>query len=227
MGKNYIKKHFDERIILLPMWVRGLDPITGNLPSGHTPNEALYDNIDYLASVMGKRGQHALRRTLPDGTAREAVAESYRSINFVKQQDGYAKMAVEFLLSDPFFYSTTKAVDLRTVSSGTLSWTLNNSGTAPATSATITLTGPLESPKLECLNTGVLLQYQGTIGLGESVIIETRDFTCEKDGINMISAIRHGGDAYWLILDSGDNTMKLTSGVIGGTCKIEYYPPYL
>ncbi len=225
-GKRYIKKRYDERIVMLPMWVRGLDPITGNLPSGHSLNSALYDNIDYLTSLLGMSGQHVLRRTLPDGSTREAVAEVYRPISFVKQQDGYAKFAAEFLLVDPFFYSTIKSQDLRTISAGTFSWTLGNSGTAQVTSATITLTGPLDSPKLENLNTGVFLQYQGSIGLGESVVINTKDFTCTKDGTNMISAIRHGGDAYWLIIEVGNNSMKMTTGVTGGSCRIEYYPPY-
>ncbi len=74
-GKRWIKKRYDERIVMLPMWVRGLDSLTGKLPSGKSKNEALYENIDYLSGVFGKRGQFVLKRILPDGTEREAIAK--------------------------------------------------------------------------------------------------------------------------------------------------------
>jgi hypothetical protein len=83
-GKRWIKKRYDERIIMLPMWVRGLAPLTGKLPSGKSENEALYDNIDYLSGVFGKRGQHVLKRILPDGTVREAIAGGVQACQFRK-----------------------------------------------------------------------------------------------------------------------------------------------
>lgn len=66
-GKKWIKKRYDTRIVMLPMWVRGLDPIIGKLPSGLSSNEMLYQNIDYLSKVLGASGQHTLIRTLPSG----------------------------------------------------------------------------------------------------------------------------------------------------------------
>lgn len=224
-GKRWIKKRYDERIVMLPMWVRGLDPLTGKLPNGKSENEMLYDNIDYLSSVFGKMGQCVLRRILPDETVREAIAEVYRPVSFVKTQTGHAKFAVEFMLSDPFFYAPQPIIQTQSITSMTQEWSHNNPGNAPTTDAIITLSGPMESPKLECLGTAVWLQYQGSIASGESVVVNTEDFKCTKGSTNMLSAIKHGGDAYWLILESGYNQLRI-SGALGGSVKLEYYPAY-
>jgi len=42
----------------------------------------------------------------------------------------------------------------------------------------------------------------------------------------MIAAIKHGGDAYWMTIESGSNSMKATTDTNGGSIKIEYYPTY-
>lgn len=225
-GKRWIKKRFNEREIMLPMWVKGLDPLTGKIPDGKSLATTLDENIDYLTSVFGKEGQHVLRRTLYDGTIREASAEVYSPVTFIKKLPGYAVFSVEFLLVDPFFYSIYKDVKTKSISSTSVEWTYNNSGTAPVTNAVITLNGPLVSPKIENLNNNVWLQYHGNISTGESVVIDTGDFTCIKGSRNMIAAIKHGGDAYWMILESGVNSLKITTDTTGGTAKIEYYPAY-
>lgn len=225
-GKKWIKKRYDIRIVMLPMWVRGLDPITGKLPSGLSSNEMLYQNIDYLSKVLGASGQHNLIRTLPSGEKRETKAEVYQPVIFKKVQDGYAKCVVEFLLSDPFFYSQQQVTETTDITSLTQEWTHQNPGTAPATKVDIEMIGPMESPKLECVETGVWLSYLGTIGVGETVTINTEDFSCEKDGLNMISSLKHGGDAYWMILSAGDSQLRLTNEITGGQVRIKYYPAY-
>ena len=225
-GKRWIKKRYDERVIMLSMWVRGLDPLTGKVPSGQSETEALYNNIDYLAAVFGKRGQQPLKRILPGGVERQATAEVYRQVDFAKTQAGLAKFTVEFLLADPFFYALEKTQEIKTVGAATYEWSHNNPGTAPVTNVTITLTGPLESPMLVCLENAIWLQYQGSIGNGESVVINTGGFSCTKGGSNMLSAIKHGGDASWLTLEAGDNQLRVTSTLTGGSVKLEYYPAY-
>jgi len=225
-GKKFIKKRYSERNVMMAMWVRGLDSITGAIPEGKSEKELLYENIDYLSSVFGKKGQHSLRRILPDGTVREAKAEVYRSAIFVKKPAGHAKFSVEFQLADPFFYGVDLASETKAIGSVNYEWNHTNVGTAPVTSVVITLRGPLESPKLECINNGIWLQYQGSIETDEIVVIDTGNFTCKKEGLNMIAALKHGGDAYWFILESGVNQMKLTGNTTGGTIKLEYFPAY-
>lgn len=213
-GLRHIKKRYKSKQLILSMWVRGANM------------EIMDDNIDYLTKLFGMRGQHTLRRIMRSGEIREAQAEVYGPVSFVPKRPGYCKFSVEFELADPFFYGTDLTSQTKAIGSTEVAWTHSNPGTAPVTKAVITLNGPLDSPRLENLDNEIWLKYQGAIAAGETVVINTADFTCEKDGVNMISAIKHGGDAYWLTLEPGDNSMEVTTQETGGSIEIEYYPAY-
>lgn len=90
----------------------------------------------------------------------------------------------------------------------------------------ITMEGPLSNPVLRNQNNGVWVQYIGTIPIGKAVVLDTKRFTCMQDEDNMISIVKHGGDAYWMILDAGDNSMELETETIGGSVTLEYYPAF-
>ena len=105
-------------------------------------------------------------------------------------------------------------------------WTHANKGSAPSTAMVITLEGPLSNPIIRNQNNDVWLQYLGTIASGEAVVLDTRYFTCLQGDENMISIVKHGGDAYWMILEAGNNSMELESDTIGGRVKLEYYPAF-
>lgn len=225
-GKRWIKKRYSDRVLTFLMWVRSVDPITGAIPSGKTADQVLGENIDRLTQLFGSPGQHVLAKEMPDGTTREAAVEILRPVKFSLKPHGLTKFALEIAMADPFFYGLDLYSDQQVISLPTFAWVHINPGTAPATKLSLVLTGPLESPKLECLETGTWMQYQGSIALGEAVTIDAADFTCEKDSLNFISAIKHGGDANWMILYAGDNHLTLTSGATGGSCQILYYPVY-
>lgn len=213
-GTRWIKKKFDRRKVVLSMWVRG------------TSRSDLDTNIDSFLRGIGKLGVHTLRRTMRSGAVREAQAEVVSEINFVTKNPGYAKFALEFELADPFFYGTTKATETKSASTGSVKWSHAYAGTAPCTAMQITFTGPLSSPKITNETNAVWLQYLGKIAVGETVILDTKYFKCTKGVNNMISAIRHGGDAYWMTFEYGANSMKLETGTTGGSAKIAYYPAY-
>jgi hypothetical protein len=213
-GNRWIKKRFDSRKVVLSMWIKGTDRAN------------LDDNIDDFLTAIGQPGLHTLSRTLRSGETRLAQAELCAEIHFVRKNPGYAKFALELELPDPFFYATGKTANVRTVSTSPLTWTHANSGSAPATNLVITLEGPLSNPVLRNQNNGVWIQYIGTILSGESVVLDTKHFTCLQGDQNMISIVKHGGDAYWMILDAGDNSMELETETTGGGVTIQYYPAY-
>ena len=210
-GNRWIKKRFDSRKVVLSMWIKGAD------------RADLDDNIDTFLMAIGTPGLHTLSRTLRSGETRLAQAELCSEIHFVRKNPGYAKFALELELPDPFFYATGKTTDEKTIDSSPLVWTHTNAGSAPATSMAITLEGPLSNPVLRNRNNGVWIQYLGTIASGETVVLDTKHFICLQGEDNMISIVKHGGDAYWMILDAGDNTMELETETIGGSVTIEYY----
>ena len=213
-GKRWIKKRFDSRKIVFSMWIKGTDRID------------LDDNIDAFLAAIGNPGLHTLSRTLRSGETRLAQAELCSEIHFVRKNPGYAKFALELELADPFFYGTGKTTDAKAVDSSPCIWTHVNTGSAPATQMVITLAGPLSNPVLRNQNNGVWIQYLGMILNGESVVLDTKHFTCQQDDNNMISVVKHGGDAYWMILDAGDNSMALETDTTGGSVTLEYYPVF-
>jgi len=213
-GNRWLKKRFDSRKVVLSMWIKGTD------------RADLDDNIDVFLKAIGKPGLHTLSRTLRSGETRLAQAEVCSEIHFVRKNPGYAKFALELELPDPFFYATDQATEAKAVVSSPITWTHLNTGSAPATNMVITLEGPLSNPVLRNKNSGIWIQYVGTILSGESVILDTKYYTCLQGDQNMISIVKHGGDAYWMILDAGDNSMELESETIGGSVSLDYYPAF-
>ena len=213
-GNRWIKKRFDSRKVVLSMWIKGTD------------RTDLDQNIDAFLTAIGNPGLHTLSRTLRSGETRLAKAELCADIHFVRKNPGYAKFALELELPDPFFYALSKTTDVRAISSSPFTWTHLNVGSAPATSMVITLEGPLSNPILRNRNNGIWIQYVGTIASGQSVVLDTKHFTCLQGEDNMISIVKHGGDAYWMILDAGSNSMELETDVIGGKITLSYYPAY-
>lgn len=213
-GNRWIKKRFDSRKVVLSMWIKGTD------------RADLDNNIDAFLTAIGKPGLHTLSRTLRSGETRLAQAELCSEIQFVRKNPGYAKFALELELPDPFFYGTEKTADVRTGSISPIIWTHVNAGSAPATYMVITLEGPLSNPILRNRNNGIWIQYVGTIASGQAVVLDTKYYTCLQGDQNMISIVKHGGDAYWMILDAGENSLELETETIGGSIMIQYYPAY-
>lgn len=213
-GNRWIKKRFDSRKVVLSMWIKGTD------------RADLDNNIDSFLTAIGKPGLHTLSRTLRSGETRLAQAELCSEIQFVRKNPGYAKFALELELPDPFFYGTEKTADVRTGSISPIIWTHVNAGSAPATYMVITLEGPLSNPILRNKNNGVWIQYVGTIASGQVVVLDTKYYTCLQGDQNMISIVKHGGDAYWMILDAGENSMELVTDTVGGQVTLEYHPAY-
>ena len=213
-GNRWTKKRFDSRKVVLSMWIKGAD------------RPDLDNNIDAFLTAIGKPGLHTLARTLRSGETRLAQAEVCTEINFARKNPGYAKFALEFELPDPFFYAKGKVTDVKAVTTSPLTWTHVNTGSAPATHMVITLEGPLSNPVLRNKNTGVWIQYVGTILSGESVILDTKYYTCLQGDQNMISIVKHGGDAYWMILDAGDNSLVLETETTGGSVTLDYYSAF-
>ena len=101
-----------------------------------------------------------------------------------------------------------------------------NAGSAPATDMVITLEGPLSNPVLRNRSNGIWIQYVGSIANGKALVLDTKHFTCMQGEDNMISIVKHGGDAYWMILDAGNNSMELETDTIGGKVTLSFYPAY-
>ena len=228
-GKRFVKKHFEERTVTLNMWVRGRDA-DGNPVPGKTERQVLEENTETLKKLFGApRGQAAFRYKLKDGsTWRKALAEVVNVISFNKEMSGtVARFSVDLLLADPYFYAESYTTDTKPISATPTEWTHNNPGSAPAKKMLITFSGSLAAPKLENVSAGVWIQYNATIGSGETVIFDLENYTITKGSTNMISVLKHQGDPAWFLLDPGNNSLKVTCDEApSGSVEIKYYAPY-
>jgi hypothetical protein len=228
-GRRFVQKHFEQRTISLNMWVRDRD-VDGNPVPGKTERQVLEENTTALKKLFGApRGQVAFRYKLRDGTTwHKAMVEVVNIITFEKITGGLAaKFSVDLFLADPFFYAEAYTTDAKALTATPTEWTHANPGTAVAKKILITLAGSLNTPKLENVSAGVWIMYNGVIGGGETVIIDTTNFTVYKGATNMISVLKHQGDPAWFLLDPGNSSLKVTCGEVPtGNIEIKYYAPY-
>ena len=209
-GTRWVKKRYDHRKVVFAMWIRGRD------------RTELDQNIDDFLRTFGRPGTHSLQRTLSSGMVREAQAELASAIQMVRKSPNHVKFALELELADPFFYDTKLTEDTKIVSSSPLEWIHENPGTAVAIGLEIVLSGPLQNPLLRNRSNDVWLQYLAPIAADETVVIDTKAFTCVAGDENRMTALRHGGDAYWMVLQAGQNLLRLESDVAGGSVTLRY-----
>lgn len=232
-GKRYRKKRFESKTIILSMWVVGLNPETGLYPTDKEFIEQFDTNVNTLTRLFGKNGQFQLVRQTRDGKDLIAMAEIIKDVVFIPKYPGYAKFAVEFDLADPFFYPEDYEESTITITSSPQTINIDNPGTAETNSIIVKLHGPLANPRITNENNGIWIQFQGSVALGEMVVIDMKDYSCVKSSFphegeteNFISGIKHGGDMNWLALEAGANILTVTSDVTSGEVEILYYPAY-
>ena len=218
-GERWVKKMFESRRMPFKMRVIGVNPLTGEIDS--TARAHLEANIDYLIGLLSTRKLNQLIRTMSDMSKRIAQAEVAGEIFFAGgDMTNYADFVVEFNLPDPHFYAETQ----RTIALPAGTKVVANPGTAESERFDITLTGPLTNPKITNTTNGVWLQLGGELTDGQTAIINTYDFTVTIGGVSVLSALTHGQDYRWLVLESGNNTLKLEGGA--GSAELKYYPAY-
>lgn len=212
-GTIHSPKIFDERTISLGMWIVGDN------------RQDFQSRLDTLKQLLGRRQRQTLQRIMEDGSTREAQAEVARTLGFRKQGPAYGRFTVDFLLAEPHMRSDT-LTDTGSVgiSSSPHDFTLNNPGTAEDRSAIITFDGPLENPKLTNQDNGIWVGLIGILGAGSSYEINTAEFSISPTDYDIL---QHSGDNYFMVINPGDNAMRLETDTTGGSVRIQFYAPYL
>ena len=216
-GATWTKKYYDEKIIVLAMWIKG------------TSLTDTQSNLDSVRRIFGIREQAILQRTMPDATVLQAMAEVSGQPTFVYHGPLLVTGTVDFRLSEPFMRSLSLDTEVVTIANSP--YDLVNGGTAEEQRALITFTGPLDHPILTNTTNNVAVQYNDTLSSGaHSVVLDCGALTAILDGsTNVIGSIIHTGDPAFMTLDPLHNAMTLTdnTGTNVGTATIEFYPPYL
>lgn len=230
-GQLWVPKLFDQRTVPLQMWIVGCDD-DGALPTAHSRRAQLNANEDELLRLFGVRHrlvEFVRIKDMPDGPLTlTGRAECSNPMSPSTMAGGTrATLTVDLTMPDPFWYGPEETVSI--TSSGA---TVTNPGSGESLDMELSLIGPLTNPRLVNSTTGIEVRYSGTISTGQTVVLDTANFTALLDGsTNVIGLVRHVGAPQWMKLFPGANTMALNNwqgGSVGaGSVSLTYRPPYL
>lgn len=200
-GRIRSRKRFDQRTVVLPMWVQGCDD-DGRIPSNSSEAAQLFRNVDELTRLFAADSVE-LVHTLPDNSARRIVGEVVDVIDFTATQ-GLAKFSVALVCPEPFWEDVNQTY--QTVA-GVGSFQLNYfaGSTAPIEDATVRFNGPCSNPKISTVVDGreVSVTIAALIGYGQWVQLDSKLWKLSRSSViangNTVD-IDHVGDPRWLVL---------------------------
>lgn len=223
-GQTHVDKYFEQRELTLALVV------TGEVPGQPPRAEVLAANLAILQGLFAVDGQSTLTRKR--GTRTESALAECINLNVVPRGPLHADLIVDLLLADPLWYGTTQQITTLPFSSVPYSGTVNNPGSYRSEKFVVTITcgasTSITNPQIAIGSTWV--KYTGTVSAGQSLQIDVGNFTATKAGSSVISAITWDqGQARWLLLQKGSNTIQVTADGISNTptLYVTFYPPYV
>lgn len=229
-GRLWVPKMYDQRVVPLAMWIVGCDA-NGLLPTAHSRRAQLNANEDALLRVFGIRHRQITMvrvKRMPSGPLTlTGLVECAGTMSPSMMAGGTrATLTVDLLMADPFWYAPLATESV--TSSGA---TITNPGSAEALDMQVSFVGPLTNPRLVNTTAGIEVRYAGTISSGQTVVLDTANFTALLGATNVIGSVRHVGAPQWMKLRPGANVMALNNwqgGAVGaGSVTVAYRPPYL
>lgn len=217
-GAHFVPKMFDQREITF-----GIEVISESIAD-------LEQKFETLHALLNTTAQKYLSYLAHDGTTRQALAEVTSQLSPTREGDALvAKIAITFLLAEPFFRDSVLYEQTQEINSDPLTYILRNNGSAEELKAHIRLDGPLLNTVIHNLTTGSTLEYYYSIDAGHWVEIDCGNFTAIDDlGANKIGYILYTGTPTFMALASGDNTLSVNDGIATtGTVQFHFYPPYI
>lgn len=173
-------------------------------------------------------GPGALVATLEDGTVVTAQARALSLVPAPDDPGPTKRLSVTMDAVQPPYWLGVDVVDAaRAISASPTNFTLTHPGTEQAHRIVFTFTGPITNPRITNLENGVYVEWLGTVGAGEILIIDCLAFTATLDGDNVVGSIRHSGAREWMVILPGDNDLRVTRTGGTGTLTTTFEPPYL
>ncbi len=229
-GSRSFTKYYGERKLTLTMFVMGADPFTGAVPGGDAPRDYLFENLDKLRQLFGRRDTLLSLTYTNNLTVRTTQVEVTGTMDFASiNAGGLAEFAVDLTMPDPFWYG----VELTPSKSWTThpqTWAdVNNPGTFDTVKMVIRIVGDCQNPKLTLQDgSGLYVQVLTTLGGSDTLVIDTDAYTTTLNAVNIIGSLRHLGDPAFFKLHPGDNDIVMASdAATNATVTITFKPPYL
>ncbi|MFE9742966.1 hypothetical protein [Streptomyces sp. NPDC006477] len=216
-GERWIKKFYAPARKQLIMWVSSRDKDTG--VEGATldiKRQNLDENIDYLMLLFGRRTRLLdVRRTLSNGTIRQASAEVVAQIDPLMVGLSHAKFSVELNIPSGFWRDVASSTMLTTAPGSNI--VIAAGATAPMVDLEFRITGPATNPRVTDVESGSYFQYNGTVSAGNTLAVKNSTMTITG---GTLSNMVHDGETNWVTLYPSINGTKLNftaSGTTGAT----------
>lgn len=208
-----------------------LDILLAGSALGVGPSDALKiarfdERMSLLRRLFSPRaGLGLLEAEFLDGTIITTRAQAADAISIGEGTAWYRKLAIPMVGPDGHWFLPTVSQTVSIAASPT-DFTFVHPGSEAGYRVTITLTGPLTNPRVRNQDTGIYVECLVTLALGEQLVLDGFRKTALVGATNVIGSVRHVGDFQWLWLEPGNNAIRVTSAVTGGSVKIDFEPPW-
>ncbi len=202
------RRWYDQATFTLPMWIKGVDPVTGVVPGGSDGLNEFYKRADAMQQLFAADAQpFDIVHTRNDGQQRQAQCRlAGDPISFTRDKSSplFGRFGVALTIPD----GTWRDVGITTqqlagTTGQTLTWSSFLGATARMSDLTLTF-GPSTNPKLA--QGGVSFSYSGVIAAGRRLVVDcaTWDITGLIDAggtwTPAFTGITHTGDARFFVL---------------------------
>lgn len=190
----------------------------------------LADKRLFLAGLFRpSKGLRDLAATLENGTVISIPARATPGgIDYGDEPAATRTVNVALEAPDPPYWRGAEVVDLdRAIAASPTDFTLANDGNERTHEIVFEFTGPLTNPRVTNLTNGIYVEALVALGAGEILTIDGSSFTVDIDGTNAIGSLRHSGSRLWMLLEPGDNSMRITATAAGGSATSRFRPAYL
>lgn len=211
--------------IVWPMWLKGVDPTTGQVSAGTTVDE-LRRRYDAMCRLFGPF-ELDVRYTYDDGTVRKALCRLWQEpLDFEEQPASpwFGRFTPALTIPGAFFSDVSAVTSGPHVLASGAEATLTEfaGATAPMDELTVTF-GPGSNPSLSQPSTGFFVAYDGVIAAGQELVVETETWSLSTGAGTSwtpdVTLLRFGPVSRWFALtppaDGSAPVVALTN--TGGT----------
>lgn len=203
-------KMFDAGNVVLPLWVRGINP-DGTLPGTGEDDPvrvAFHQRARALCDLFAPE-QVAIRHTLADGTARQITGEVTDVLDWSVRGNGrntLGQVTIGLKCADPFWADLDPRSQTVTVTTGgTAQLGVFDGASAPMEDLLVTF-GQSSNPRLEQTSSGIFVRVGKVIPSGGSITVDTAAWqvygTAPAPTTGLYEALSYGGrgTAKWFAL---------------------------
>jgi hypothetical protein len=174
------------------------------------------------------RGPVELSATLEDGTVVTIPARAEFPFSWGDEVGPTRRVRIGLEATDPPYWRGAEVVDLsRAIASSPTDFVLANPGTERTHEIVLELVGPITNPRITNQTNGVYVELLVSVAGGQTAIIDGKAFTALRGATNDIGSIRHSGARQWMLLEPGNNSIRVTRTAGTGTLTTRFRPVYL